>query len=1222
MLMSCFLCTIFSIIPKGYYEDEEYHSGNVHSTRLSIESQKFQLFSSIHNNLGSTERIPSGLIKPDDIARAKENIEKYQWAQSRKNTIIKNADSSVSFLTDSIVNDFISIVTPGAQTFCPNCVKTGKNWNAKGSWKWSASDPDKLTCKVCGHVFPSEEYPEDYIVTSTYDPRQSFSYITNVGPVKCLKYESCSSAPSMVIRGYKVEHVISLLTDLAYAYAITDDDKYAAAVRKVLLRLAECLPNYLVAEGYPYNEFADCDPHYAALNLESLPDSKCPKIAGPGVDPNATMYSGYWGAHRMNSNGDEGEKVKILANAFDLTISSSVYTDTEIETIKEKVLIESTYLAVGDKSINNKSVMNLAGAALVGVITKSIELVHFGIKGFLTTISDWFLEDGSTCQSAMYGRKVLKGLFDFGYAFTNYTDPLDYKESDRYDQLNVATDTKYDQCWQNLIWTSYSSFVYPPIGDSSITFSLADEHAEYVMHAFPGRFDEYVATKMRGKTFSALSMFFFNNNNFDSNAQFNFPDIVFPYWSQAYIRTGSYGKKSLLVLDASDYGGHHHIDSLNLVYWKDGYELLSDLGYMADHVNGSKLHDTYVHNTVLIDSNNQILDGRGGSISLYVTLPNVKVIQASSKAYSQCDIYNRTVVQIEHNESSYLVDIFRVKGGTIQQYVFHGVDYNYVLNGDLEFTIPFIQNPNRFAFRFLMKSIGTIEVSDPTVKLILSDGTYGENLAEPFPDEAPIVTNKEEMPADVLWGLDRNADHSWESIDGKYTRGVRYSTNQVNSGLYLGSTRGKTAVNGFKGYENYRVYISFWMRGTVMPTVQVVYWKSGQENDASARSYGNFQLSTSAIKEDEWTFFEGTVSLGADMVDQKYGITNNEWNVKWSKEDNFTFTAYFPAINGQKVVYQDGWGQRDSGNSDAGKTLPYFMVTNNGTNNDINTFVVVYEGCKESECVIQNVKNVKIDEGNVALEINTINGNDYVLSCFDNNIINEFGYATDASVAVISNNYTMIGGTYLNITNKRLHIQTQKKFWNGKINKFENPDYNDSYFEIETKMPMDNFNGQSLSFFENGFERAYPVFGVEKINNGYKVYTRKNGYGFRLNKTGDWRMASASQNAISMDISYSPEIPSFSSMSNMPSSSTPTSTSSSSISSSYSSSPGQSEDTSHTLGTSDPAEEQKSTLGGGAIVGIVIGCLVFATVIAIGVIIYIRREKAKNAEFSDYVPDI
>ncbi|KAH0787383.1 Heparinase II/III-like protein [Histomonas meleagridis] len=1072
-----------------------------------------------------------------------------------------------------------------AQTFCPHCVKTGKNWNAKGSWRWNPKHPNQLKCGVCGHVFPSTEYPEDYVVTSKYDPRQSFAYITKVGPVKCLKYVSCSSAPSMIIRGYKISYIISRLTDLAYTYVITDEDKYASTVRKVLLQLAECLPKYLVAEGYPYNEFADCDPHYAALNLEKLPDSKCRKIAGPGVDPNATMFSGYWGAHRMSSNGDEGEKVKIIATSFDLTMASNVYSDADIETIKEKVLIESTYLAIGDKSINNKSVMNLAGAAIVGLITKSIKLIHFGIKGFLTSISDWFLKDGSTSQSAMYGHKVLSGLFDFGYAFTNYSDPLDYKEPDRYDQLNVATDTKYDQCWQNLIWTSYSTFLYPPIADNSLTFSLPDEHAEYVMYGFPGRFDSYVASKMRGKTFSALNMFFFDNSNYNSSMEYNFPDIVFPYWAQAYIRTGLYGEKSLLVLDASDYGGHHQMDSLNIVYWKDGYELLSDLGYLVDHVNGSKLYDTYVHNTVLIDSNNQIQEGRGGNISLYVTIPNVKVIQASSKAYTQCDIYNRTVIQIENNNSSYLVDIFRVKGGNIQQYVFHGVDYNYTLKGDLNFSIPFIQKPNRFVFRFLMNNVGTIEVSDPNISLIKSDGTFDKNQAKPFPDVAPKVKDKDEIPSDVLWGIDRKVNYSWESIEGKYTRGVKFTIKQGKGGLYIGNTRGKTAKNGFKGYENNKVYISFWMRGTIMPTIKVAYWKSGRENETSSKTFGNFQLSSSAIKKDEWTFFEGIASLGADMSDQKYGITNNEWNIKWLKEDQFTFTAYFPAIKEQKVVYQDGWGQRHVNNSDAGKTLPYFMVTDNGTSNNINTFVAVYEGCKKDECIVKNVKNVKINEGNVALEINTINGNDYVLSSFNNNRINEFGYETDASVAIISNNYTMIGGTYLNDTKKRLHVQAQKKNWFGKINKFENPNYNDSYFEIITDMPIENFNGQSLSVIDEGFERAYRIFGVEKISNGYNVYTRKNGYGFRLNKTGEWRIASVSQ----MDIKYTPEV---------------TSSPSSRISESV------------TFEPDLKLNAHGSFLTCRAIAGIAAVCIVVLVGVAAEVATFILKSKAKNNQLS------
>lgn len=50
----------------------------------------------------------------------------------------------------------------------------------------------------------------------------------------------------------------------------------------------------------------------------------------------------------------------------------------------------------------------------------------------------------------------------------------------------------------------------------------------------------------------------------------------------------------------------------------------------------------------------------------------VKVMQAASNAYRECDIYNRTIIQIEHNDkSSYFVDIFKVHVGNIRHYFFH-----------------------------------------------------------------------------------------------------------------------------------------------------------------------------------------------------------------------------------------------------------------------------------------------------------------------------------------------------------------------------------------------------------------------------------------------------------------------------------------------------------------------------------------------------------------------
>ena len=67
------------------------------------------------------------------------------------------------------------------------------------------------------------------------------------------------------------------------------------------------------------------------------------------------------------------------------------------------------------------------------------------------------------------------------------------------------------------------------------------------------------------------------------------------------------------MLNASDSGGHHHLDSLNLYYWKDGRELLSDLGYLWDHPDKYQTYRTFAHNLVLLDGKDQQRRARGGS---------------------------------------------------------------------------------------------------------------------------------------------------------------------------------------------------------------------------------------------------------------------------------------------------------------------------------------------------------------------------------------------------------------------------------------------------------------------------------------------------------------------------------------------------------------------------------------------------------------------------------
>ena len=108
---------------------------------------------------------------------------------------------------------------------------------------------------------------------------------------------------------------------------------------------------------------------WPAAQINSLPEDE---LVYPPNKPNRKIYAGYWAASRIGSSGMDGGWVVRVAVAYDLTCTAKenaapVYSDEEKRLIEHDLLLESTYLAACDPAINNKSVGNLAGAAVVGM---------------------------------------------------------------------------------------------------------------------------------------------------------------------------------------------------------------------------------------------------------------------------------------------------------------------------------------------------------------------------------------------------------------------------------------------------------------------------------------------------------------------------------------------------------------------------------------------------------------------------------------------------------------------------------------------------------------------------------------------------------------------------------------------------------------------------------------------------------------------------------------
>ena len=633
---------------------------------------------------------PAGCIQAEDIRRARENAARYDWAREWVDAERKMADQFLEGLRSAYLEAMVEVTSPGCSGACPACMKKGLAWHPTGQWAWSAENPDQLTCQVCGTVFPHADYPETIAIQSSFDPRQVITYCD--GPVyECHTYKQALPSPSSTIRARKLGYVTAQLRRLGRVYAVTEDAKYARGARLILLRFAEVYPTYLVCAGYGYLEYADCDPHIASERIDDLPTDE---ICAPPNKPDRKLHTGYWSASRNGSWGHEGGWEMQVAEAYDLTCTAKdeqgpVFSTAERLRIERDVLLEGTYLCVCEPRLTNKSIRGRCAAAMIGAIVGHPGLVRWGVDQFRNAIDGaWFLPDGGAGECSSYAIVVMTAVDRYMTVFRDYSDPVGYapKTGERLDNWHACRDTRFGDCWQALLWSLQGDLTFPPLADTFLGAKIPGQLVELLASCYPRT--EYLSLLKEqtgdGDLRDGWQALFSREPGFEQRAlpKVSLPDVVFPFMSQGYLRSGENGRQGVAALNAADWGGHHQMDSLNLYLWQDGHELLSDLGYLWDHPEKKNLVRTFAHNLVMIDGQEQRSRDRRGTFHLFAVSPNVKVMEASSDAYAQARTYRRTCVQVDRGEDGkYLVDLFRVAGGQTFDYVFHGPNMSMQVEG-------------------------------------------------------------------------------------------------------------------------------------------------------------------------------------------------------------------------------------------------------------------------------------------------------------------------------------------------------------------------------------------------------------------------------------------------------------------------------------------------------------------------------------------------------------
>ncbi len=132
---------------------------------------------------------------------------------------------------------------------------------------------------------------------------------------------------------------------------------------------------------------------------------------------------------------------------------------------------------------------------------------------------------------------------------------------------------------------------------------------------------------------------------------------------------------------------HAHWDCLNIELFSLGRRLTPDLGYpdQTDNFHPGIFTwtmNTISHNTLIVDRKTQP-NKYAGKVLRFHESPTVHVVDIdAARTYEQTDVYRRTLVLVGTDATNaYLVDVFRVRGGSEHVLSLHGAEAEFSLTG-------------------------------------------------------------------------------------------------------------------------------------------------------------------------------------------------------------------------------------------------------------------------------------------------------------------------------------------------------------------------------------------------------------------------------------------------------------------------------------------------------------------------------------------------------------
>jgi hypothetical protein len=605
-----------------------------------------------------------------DVALARENIEKHSEAKAVRDSIVSAADKWLEWSDEDLRKLLTSARVPRAFDLnvhgCP--VHGAEVFNKGGAYPWKLDPrrPMKVICPVGDEVYPSNDY-EAY-ANSGFDPELkktwSGDYVDDgwgwVNPKDGERYWFVAYANQW--NWYRT--IDPAMLNLSRAYLLTGDKRYAHKAAVMLVRLAQV---------YPSMDYGDQSRYGMMLKMQG---GRYPgKVLYHTWEAffardMAEAYDNIWNAIDGDAElqklyGKSGEQLRGFIEANFLEDAVDAYFANKIEGNFGMHQTALLYILLARQNMDLKKYSHLL------IDEPGEDSAHMGLRYALYNMV-W--RDGAPFESPGYNMLWLENFAVLGELLKKggtdlFADPkMKLVFDSPLDMVNIGLQT-------------------PATGDSAgVLGGLVGRDVEIYSKVYQAYKDSRYLPWMSGATtkenrgFTTFQTLFYpalppRSTTEDKRAVAPQPSRLLAGNGMGILNNPA--DTVSLMMTYGMHISHYHYDFLHFDIFANGQAMLPDLGYgdaMNAYVSGiyTWTLNTIAHNTVVVDAKRQ-QNNLPGVVHEFADAPFARSMDASSPAYSNVEQYRRHLIQVDVDDNrSYIVDVFRVKGGTQHDYSLHG----------------------------------------------------------------------------------------------------------------------------------------------------------------------------------------------------------------------------------------------------------------------------------------------------------------------------------------------------------------------------------------------------------------------------------------------------------------------------------------------------------------------------------------------------------------------